>query len=387
MFYQLPPAGERIILKRDRRANRRAEELFSPFSVRFYASGTAALAAALKAPIATTKAKTPEVVLPAYGCPDLVSAVLCAGAKPRLVDLMPDRPWMDLDLLRSAICGNTAAVVAVDLFGIPERHAEIKALLYDRGIPLVQDSAQALPRPSEGQWQGDYVVLSFGRGKPVSLLGGGAVLCRGPALDSALFGPSAHTPPTVSDVLGFRLKALAYNALISPYLYWLPARLPFLGLGETRYEPLDSTEPAGPILGEFLPANVNEYWHRVDAVQARLTAMIADVSKGQLLDLFSDCREPGHSQRLLRYPVLAADQSLRDRLFLALDRKGLGVSKMYPASLPNIRGLENHLRAEGEAYPNAEAFARRILTFPVHSRVREIDLQRLHAIIRAVIGQ
>ena len=386
MFYQLPPAGERIILKRDRRANRRAEELFHPFSVRFYNSGTAALAAALKAAIAASRSKSPEVVLPAYGCPSLVSAVLYAGARPRLVDLTPDRPWMDLDQLRSSICDNTAAVVAVELFGIPERYDEIKALLHGRGIPLVQDSAQALPRPGDGQWQGDYVVLSFGRGKPVSLLGGGAVLCRDPVLDSALSGTSVLLPPTVGDIFRFRLKALAYNVLTSPYLYWLPAKLPFLGLGETRYKALDSVGPAEPILGEFLPANINEYWHGPDIVQTRLTALIADVSKGQMLDLFSGCCEPGRVQRLLRYPVLAADQSLRDRLFQVLDREGLGVSKMYPASLPNIRGLESHLRVEGAAYPNAEAFARRILTFPVHSRVREIDLQRMHTCIRAVTG-
>jgi dTDP-4-amino-4,6-dideoxygalactose transaminase len=84
---------------------------------------------------------------------------------------------------------------------------------------------------------------------------------------------------------------------------------------------------------------------------------------------------------------LAADAVLRDRLFRALDREGLGVSKMYPVTLPHIRGLENQLHTKGESYPNAEAFARRILTLPIHSQVRELDLQRMHACIRAVIGR
>jgi dTDP-4-amino-4,6-dideoxygalactose transaminase len=386
MFYQLPPAGERIILRRDRQMKRRPEEVFSPFSVRFYDSGTAALAATLIASIAISKSKTPEVVLPAYGCPDLVSAVLCAGARPRLVDLMPDQPWMDLDQLRSVICDSTVAVVAVDLFGIPERHSEIKALLHGSGIPLVQDSAQALPRPEDGQWQGDYVVLSFGRGKPVSLLGGGAVLFSDPFMGAALQGSSMCLPTTSVEVFRFRLKALAYNALISPYFYWLPARLPFLKLGETRYEPLDLVGPANPILCDFLPENINAYWRRPDAVQVSLTALFADVGKGQLLDLLTSCYTTGRTPRLLRYPVLAADSTLRDRLFHALDREGLGVSKMYPVTLPYIQGLDNHLRVAGEAYPNAEAFARRILTFPIHSQVREHDLQSMRACISAVIG-
>ena len=383
MFYQLPPAGERIVLKR----GRRAEELFAPFAVRFYGSGTAALAAALKASIVSSKIYAPEVVLPAYGCPDLISAVLCAGARPRLVDLMPNRPWMDIDRLRSAICADTVSVVAVDLFGIPERYDEIRALLHGRGIALVQDSAQALPRPEEGQWHGDYVVLSFGRGKPVSLMGGGAVLFRDPDLGETLPGPSAQLRATISDVFKFRLKALVYNTLISPQLYWFPAKLPFLGLGETRYEPLDAVGPASPILNDFLPANVNEYWHRLDTVQNKLGAVIADVSNGQLLDLVKSCYESGRVPRLLRYPVLVGDTALRDRLFQVLDREGLGVSRMYPATLPYIRGLENILRKKSETYPNAEAFARRILTFPIHSQVCERDLQRMHACMRAIIGR
>jgi dTDP-4-amino-4,6-dideoxygalactose transaminase len=387
MFYQLPPAGERIVLNEDRQTDQQVEDLFRPFYVRSYASGTAALAATLKASIATSRVNKPEVVLPAYGCPDLVSAALCAGARPRLVDLAPDRPWMDLNHLRSVICDDTVAIIAVDLFGIPERHGDIRALLHGRDIRLVQDSAQALPTPNNGQWQGDFVVLSFGRGKPVSLLAGGAVLYRDPILGTVLPDLSRRSPSTSSEVIRFRLKALAYNLLISPRLYWLPARLPFLRLGETRFEPLDLIGPAQPILGDFLPENVNKYWCSPVTVQSKLTALLADVGKGQLLDLFSICCEMDRAPRLLRYPVLVTDSALRDRLFHALDREGLGVSKMYPVTLPYIQGFDNHLRVAGEAYPNAEAFARRILTFPIHSRVREHDLMRMRACISAVIGR
>lgn len=403
MLYQLPPAGERIVLRREHQGSERLAKLFNPLTPFFYNSGTSALAAAVKAAISVSRIASPEVIMPAYGCPDLISAVLCVGGRPRLVDLAAERPWLDLVRLRAAIGPETAAVVAVDLFGIPERYSEIRGLLRGRNVQLIQDSAQALPKPSDPQWQGDYVVLSFGRGKPVSLLHGGAVLLRNPDYAAALPhttglvqsgftcgvvlpGSSVHSPLTSSDVFRFRLKALAYNLLISPRMYWLLARLPFLGLGETLYEPLDSTVPVDPILGDFLSENVNAYWCRLDTVQAKLTALLADVGKGHLLDLFTACRETDRTPKLLRYPVLVADPALRDRLFHALDREGLGVSKMYPVTLPYIRGLENHLRVAGESYPNAEAFARRILTFPIHSQVREHDLLRMHACIRAVIG-
>ena len=57
--------------------------------------------------------------------------------------------------------------------------AVLRPLADAAGAVLIEDSAQAFPRDGGGDfWQGDLVVLSFGRGKPVSLLGGGAVLYR-----------------------------------------------------------------------------------------------------------------------------------------------------------------------------------------------------------------
>lgn len=385
MFYRLPPAGDRIILERARQKGFDVSQVFKPFSARFYGSGKAALAAVLKTSVLALKTKSPEVVLPAYGCPDLISAVLCAGARPRLVDFVPDRPWMDLEQIRSALGPDTAAVIAVDLFGIPERHDDIKALLQSRGIPLIQDSAQALPDPESGQWRGDYIVLSFGRGKPVCLLGGGVALFR-----DADCGPSP--PKSAADiragstVLGFRIKALLYNTLISPHVYWLPALLPFLGLGRTVYRLLDAINPAAPVLEEFLVANVREYWKKANPTQDRLSLLIADVGKGCLIDLGHECSASNSSPRLLRFPLLVATATLRDRLFRVLDQKGLGASKMYPGILPMICGLANQSGTVGAAYPNAKSFSRRILTLPVHLRVGERDLQRIHDCIRTVIG-
>jgi dTDP-4-amino-4,6-dideoxygalactose transaminase len=387
MFYQLPPAGERIVRTAPSRMDRRLEDLFAPFSARFYQSGTAALAAALKAAVAAARKDAPEVVMSAYGCPDLISAVLYAGARPRLVDLIADRPWLDLDRLSAALNANTVAVVAVDLFGIPERNADIKALLHERNILLVQDSAQALPGPEQGQWQGDFIILSFGRGKPVSLLNGGAVLFRDATLGGALPTIATPRPASIYEILRYRIKVQLFNALIHPRLYWLPARLPFLGLGKTHFRPLASIRPASAMLGRYLTVNISEHWNRSDAVQQRLSTMLAEVSAGQLQDLSVACHRSGHPPRLMRFPILAASAELRDRLFHALNEAGLGAAKMYPATLPNIQGLESIFAQDNGNYPQADSFAQRILTLPTHSQVREADLLRMRACICTVLGR
>ena len=130
MFYRLPPAGDRSSLQTGAEAGSVLDEAFSGYGVRWYGSGTMALAATVVAAMERRRARRSEVVLPAYGCPDLISAVQYAGATPVLVDLERQRPWMDKEQLIQTINANTVAVVAVHFLGIRERVLEIRELLH-----------------------------------------------------------------------------------------------------------------------------------------------------------------------------------------------------------------------------------------------------------------
>ncbi len=373
IFYRLPPAGEPVIIPGYDTGVTDADAVFAPYSACFYGSATSALAASLVAAVARTDTSTPEVLLPAYGCPALVSAVLFAGARPRLVDLEPDRPWMDLDALRSALGRHTAAVVAVDLFGIPERYAAIREVLADTGVVLIQDSAQALPPPNDSGWAGDYVILSFGRGKPVSLLHGGAVLAQEENLLCALpRPPEAGARRTHGSLVS---RARLYNLLSSAWLYWLPAGLPFLGLGQTHYRPLAAIEAADPELMEWLPINLRAHWRRNESHQLAIQAILGDWANACIVDLPQACGWEGANFRLLRYPLLVCDARVRERLFRCCARRGLGASAMYPLTLPRVAGLEQIFA--GVSCPQADSFAKRIMTLPVHSRVRPSDIQTM----------
>ncbi|RLA21594.1 MAG: hypothetical protein DRQ62_09345, partial [Gammaproteobacteria bacterium] len=262
MFYQLPPVGNPVCLhSRGQRLHGQAQTdsaaatLLSSEQARFYASGTAALAAAIVAAMKVKSIEPAEVILPAYGCPDLVSAVEFAGARPVLVDIEADRPWYDLTQLASAITDNTVAIVAVNLFGISERWAQLREQAEKNNVVLIEDSAQYFPGGEEQQdWQGDLIVFSFGRGKPVSLLGGGAVLANAEPLLELLPQPKKSIT-TFRQRLTYNLKVKLYNAIILPSLYWLPQSLPFLHLGETRYHTLQAIEVMDQQYMDLLPAN------------------------------------------------------------------------------------------------------------------------------------
>jgi dTDP-4-amino-4,6-dideoxygalactose transaminase len=384
MFYQLPPAGDRISLATGSPAALTPGDIFRPWHAKFFNSGTASLAAAIMAAIHLKGVRNPEVILPAYGCPDLISAVFYTGARAVLVDLEPERPWMDLGRLESSINSQTVAILAVSLFGIQERMPALRAIAEQSGVILIEDSAQAFPKNGMVSfWDGDLVVVSFGRGKPVSLLGGGAVLFRDEHFRGLLpeCGPSPEAPALQR--LNFRLGAVLYNFLSSPRAYWIPAGLPFLGLGETRFHPLEAVRCMDAARLGVLSVNMEEFKRRSLRVQSALAGMLKKVAarSGCLVDLPAVCNAPA-SRALLRYPLLL-DASMRDEVYNCLKGRGLGASMMYPAALPEIAGLKQHLGTAGD-FPVARNFAMRVLTLPVHERVREADIRAIASCLDSV---
>lgn len=373
---RLPPAGEPVLLADGAADGDFPRACFAPYRHRFFGSGTSALAAAVRAAVHRAGRAQAEVLLPAYACPNVVSAVWYAGARPRLVDLEPDRPWMQAQAIGESTRPSTVAIIAVDLFGVPERYATLVPMARDSELILIEDSAQAFPRRNERFWQGDLVVVSFGRGKPVSLLGGGAVLYRDPAFASLLPRVTRESNGAAIGV-GFSAQTRLYNALRRPALYWLPAGLPLLRLGETRFKPLTHLEGGQPDRLRHLQVNIEDYWRRDDASQRAVAGLVASLDQDLVVDLPQACGAGEPPRRLLRYPLLIKDSALRDAVYNALHRAGLGASTLYNAALPGIRGLA---RLADRPYPCAERFARQLLTLAVHSGVTPAHVERMHAL-------
>jgi len=90
---------------------------FSPRDLRLTDSGTSALALAIRWSLGSVAANPGQLVaVPAYGCYDLATAVLGAGARAVLYDLDPLTLGPDWDSLRLALKSGPSAVVAVSLW-------------------------------------------------------------------------------------------------------------------------------------------------------------------------------------------------------------------------------------------------------------------------------
>ena len=75
-------------------------------------------------------------------------APLIYGAIPVFVDVEPETFCLDIDAVNSAIGPRTRAIMAVNLFGHTARLGELRSLADERGLLLIEDSAQS-PLASE----------------------------------------------------------------------------------------------------------------------------------------------------------------------------------------------------------------------------------------------
>lgn len=373
MFYQQPPVGRSINLTW---SNYKPDDIFLPYVAHYYASGTAALAAAILASVSRSGTNiSPEVILPAYCCPDIVSAALYAGAKPILVDFELNSPWFDLKQLESKINSNTVAIVAVNLFGINERFKQLRRITERYKLVLIEDSAQAFPiKALKDSLSGDFVIFSFGRGKAVNLLGGGLVLTLENSYSELL---TSHNPIDKKEYNAskfiFNIKSRIYNTLTHPHLYWSLNALPFLHLGETIFKSLTTIKPLDSVRLGYLSNNIMSFIEDKHLNQFKISNMIQELnlSDSTCIDLPRFCNISA-SHILLRYPLLISSD-IRDLLYQELERNGLGPSKMYPKPLNKIKGLENILN-EHDNYPAADSFAERILTLPIHNGISSKDI-------------
>jgi dTDP-4-amino-4,6-dideoxygalactose transaminase len=357
------------------------EQFFGGRQILLASSGTSALSRAIAQCAARRPTRNPEVLLPAYGCPDLAAACLHASVRPRLVEIRRGAWGYDPDALQLSLSSDTVAIVAVNFLGIGDGSAALIEQSRAARVPLIQDSAQFLPR-AEHDWRGDYVVLSFGRGKPLNLLGGGALIGRGADLSGLNWPEDTGVMAGRSWrdlLLQTRCAAVAFNVLTHPNVYWTVSRLPGTGVGEVCYRPLKRATALPSRAWNRIGAAFDLYRRRPSYSSSVWNEALAEWESLGVKRLVSP-GEPS-TDELLRLPLLAPDRDLRDALVAQLNRRGLGASAMYGSALHKVAGAPAILSRQGP-FPNAEDLAARLLTLPTHPLVTTGRVTVARSIVR-----
>ena len=374
----LPPVRRAVPLTRgSAEGGLSMERFFGNRPVTLYPSGTAALAEAIAQSAAQSSVSAAEVIIPAYGCPDLVAACIHASMRPRLVDVAPSHWSYDTRALKSSLSSSTVAVVAVNLLGIGDGSADLIDLCRERHITLIQDSAQYLPRESL-HWPGDYMVLSFGRGKPLNLLHGGALI--GPRGERNTASVPLVRYTARARLLSSRAAALAFNGLTRPVLYGIFSALPGTGLGKVIYKPLTHLTRLPERAGRRVAAAFEQYLQEPSYRRDIWTPLLEEWS--ELGITAYSCPGIPPPSEPLRLALLAPNRFARDELVDNLHRAGLGASRFYATALTGVTGIPEVVKRQGP-FPNANVLADRLFTLPTHSLVNSNTIRAARAVVRA----
>jgi dTDP-4-amino-4,6-dideoxygalactose transaminase len=117
-----------------------------------------------------------EVICPAFTFYATAEAVAAIGARPVFCDIDHDTRNVTVETVRAAVTPKTAAVIAVDLFGMPAPSAQIRSEL---GLPVLEDAAQAAGALLDGVHAGalgDLATFSFYPSKNLGAFGDGGAI-------------------------------------------------------------------------------------------------------------------------------------------------------------------------------------------------------------------
>jgi dTDP-4-amino-4,6-dideoxygalactose transaminase len=153
-------------------------------NVFLYHNGRSALSAGLRATVPKKNGEHPGVVLTSLTCYAVVEAIKSAGFTPVFADIEPNTLHFDGETLEKTLRKhkNVKAVIVQNNLGMPCDIKSIEASVRKHNLVLVEDLAHcagiSYKDGREAGTIGDFAALSFGKGKSIDTISGGALVIR-----------------------------------------------------------------------------------------------------------------------------------------------------------------------------------------------------------------
>ena len=313
------------------------------------ANGTDALLLALKA---LSIGPGDAVFTPSFTFAATAEVVALANATPVFVDVLPDTFNMDPGSLKRAIAAaraarlRPAAVIPVDLFGLPADYDTLTAIAHENGMKVIADSAQGFGGSYHGRVAGsigDVATTSFFPAKPLGCYGdGGAVF-------------------TDDDEIA---------ALIDSYRWH--------GRGSHNYahERVGINSRLDTLQAAILIEKLAIYTDEIDARQ-----VVAQRYTNALSNRYETPYVPdGLTSVWAQYTLKLADQAERTALQARAKAAGVPTAVYYPAPLHTQKAYAHHPR-DPEGLKVSDDLSTRVVSLPMHAYLTPETQERIVAAI------
>ena len=246
------------------------------------ANGTDALTLALKA---WGIGPGDAVFVPDFTFFASAETIAAEGATPIFVDVREDTFNLDPDDLERAIAevneaGNLmpAAIVAVDLFGLPADYRRIRSIADRHGLKILEDGAQGFGGSIDGQRAcsfGDIATTSFFPAKPIGCYGdGGAVFTDNDEWASLMdsyrvHGKGSDKYQNVRIGLNSRLDTIQAAVLLEKLRAFKEWELRDVNIAAGKYTSMLSGTVATPVIPEGFESSWAQYTIRLESAEQR----------------------------------------------------------------------------------------------------------------------
>ncbi|GAB2477846.1 cell surface polysaccharide biosynthesis protein [Hymenobacter qilianensis] len=318
------------------------------------ANGTDALQLAL---MSLNLPPNAEIILPAFTYVATAEAAAVLGLRPMFVDVLPTTFCLDPVAVEAAITPRTGAVLAVHLFG---QCADMEALMQlstRRGIPLIEDNAQAI---------GAMYRFTDGAQAAAGTIGEVGTTSFFPAKNLGAFGDGGAVFTNDAARAAF-LRQLANHGQTRKYHHQ------HIGLNSR----LDTLQAA--LLRVKLP-----HLPAWTAARQRI-ADHYDAALGGISGLRIPYRDPQSSHVFHQYTLTLENAPQRDELQEYLRERGVPSMVYYPVPV-HLQPAYAYLGSRAGQFPVSENLCRTVLSLPIHPMLSAAQLSYIVTAIRAFFG-
>ncbi|HBH54823.1 MAG TPA: UDP-4-amino-4,6-dideoxy-N-acetyl-beta-L-altrosamine transaminase [Planctomycetaceae bacterium] len=324
-------------------------------------SCTAALHLALEA---IGVGRDDEVLVPTMTFASTAEVVVHLGARPVLVDVLPDTLAIDPNAIESKITSRTKAIMPVHYAGQPAEMDPIVDLARRRGLRVIDDAAHAIPASYKGRMVGtlgEITAFSFYANKTMTTGEGGMITTSDDALADRMRIMSLH---------GISRDAWKRFSAEGSWFYEITA---------PGYK--DNMTDVASSLGIHQLAKADDFWKARSERAAWYTELLADVPEVATPPLLDHVQHAWHL-----YVIQVQPERLkinRNQFIEKLNAAGVGTSVHYtPLHMhPYYRDVWGY---RPEDLPVAWNAYQKIISLPLYPRLSRTDLEKVVEVIKTI---